>query len=187
MPLDAPGPLPWPFAVLDRSHAALLTDAADRPWQDGQPVRARAWSDGGWIHLRRGRARLRLRAEETAPLPIEAAVRAAVGADARALWLALAEQAFQADGGRIFLHQPLPATTACGAAIVPIVSGDPVRWREARRRLRLPDFLAPHDLVPPPAWIHVAEGPSDSAHLRLRRRAALVAHGLDVLPPSDPR
>jgi hypothetical protein len=187
MPHDAPGPLSWPFAALDRSHAALLTDAADLPWEDGQPRRARAWTEGGWFHLQRGCVRLRLRAEDAAPLPIEAAVRAAAGADARALWPALAAQVFAADGGRIFLHQPLPATMTYGAAIVPVVSGDLVRWREARRHLRLPDVCVPHDLVPLPTWIHAEEGPPDSAHLRLRRRAALAAHGLDVLTLPDPR
>ena len=94
--MDRPS-LPWPFAALDRRHAALLTDAADLPREDAQPPRARAWTEGGWIHLRRGRARLRLLEPFPDVLTLEASVRAAVGADARALWPALAEQVLMAE------------------------------------------------------------------------------------------
>lgn len=106
---------------------------------------------------------------------------------ARRLWPDLAAQIFAAEGGRIFIPQPLLATMIYGIKIVPVVSGEPVRWREVRRHLGLPDACVPHNLVPLPTWIHAAEGPPDSARLRLRRSAAFAAPGLDVLPLPDPR
>lgn len=175
--------LSWPFAALDCRHAALIREAADLPWEDGQSPHARACAGDGWIHFRRGRARLRILDPFPESMTPDAFIRAAVGPDARVLWPALAEQVLMAEGGRLFLHdRPLPSTIIYGVAIIPVVGGDPVRWARAARLLRLPDPRRPTDLLPLPAWIHVKEPSKDgSAHLRLHQRAALDAHGLRPL------
>ena len=67
-------------------------------------------------------------------------------------------------------------------AIVAVVAGDPARWAQAARLLRLPDPHRPTDLLPLPDRIHVeAPGTGDTAHLRLRLRAAPDAYGLRTL------
>jgi hypothetical protein len=62
------------------------------------------------------------------------------GADIRTLRPALAGQAFQADAGRIFLHQSLSATTACSAAParLHVAEGLPDRTHLRRRRRDAP-------------------------------------------------